>query len=233
MHELAARWVESEPESDTARDLLASSYFRLGRVLRRRNAAAAAGPSYGKAIALAQQVLDKHPKNLEYKFHLALAVIDSAIFALDRKKYTEARPLLEQSERLFEELVAADPEDRENQVWLVHTLYQYGRLERDEDHYAKAEDDFRRALDRLRRLDREGKLEGRPAFKYRHMKVLEREIAYCSAAPRILEDPTAARSSIPVRDDQAPLASRQATGGTVPFRRDGRYRSHTLRVGRR
>ena len=97
--------------------------------------------------------------------------------------------MLEQSERLFEELVAGDPEDRENQVWLVHTLYQYGRRERDEGHYAKAEDDFRRALDRLRRLDREGKLEGRPAFKYRHVKVLQGEIAYCSAAPRILEIP--------------------------------------------
>ena len=80
--------------------------------------------------------------------------------------------MLEESERLFEELVAADPEDRENQVWLVHTLYQYGRLERDEDHYAKAEHDFGRALDSLRRLDREGKLEGRPAFKYRHVKAL-------------------------------------------------------------
>jgi tetratricopeptide (TPR) repeat protein len=194
MHELAARWVKSQPESATASDLLASSYFRLGRVLKRRNDAAAAGTSYGKAIALAREVLAKQPKNLEYKFHLALAVIDSAIFALDRQKYTEARPLLKESERLFEELVSADPEDRENQVWLVHTLYQYGRLERDEDHYAKAEDDLRRALDRLRRLDREGKLEGRPAFKYTHVKALEREIAYCSAAPRILEDPTAARS---------------------------------------
>jgi tetratricopeptide (TPR) repeat protein len=197
MHELAARWVQSEPESVAARDLLASSYSRLGRVLRRRNDASAAGTSYRRAIELAQEVLGRQPKNLEYKFHLALAVIDSAIFALDRQKYSDARPLLEQSERLFEELVAADPEDRENQVWLVHTLYQYGRLERDEDHYAKAEDDFRRALESLRRLDGAGKLEGRPAFKYRHVQSLEREIAYCSAAPRILENPTTARSTVP------------------------------------
>ena len=199
-------------------------------MLRRRNAAAAAGTSYGKAIALAQEVLARQPKNLEYKFHLALAVIDSAIFALDRKKYTEARPLLEQSERLFEELVAADPEDRENQVWLVHTLYQYGRLERDEDHFAKAEDDFRRALDRLRRLDREGKLEGRPAFKYRHVQALEREIAYCSAAPRILEDPTATRSTFPYVTIKLLLLRVMRLAEQSRFRRDGRYRSQTLCV---
>jgi tetratricopeptide (TPR) repeat protein len=197
MHELAARWVESEPDSVAARDLLASSYCRLGRVLRRRNDASAAGTSYRKAIGLAKEVLGRQPKSLEYKFHLALAEINAAIFALDRQEHSDARPLLEQSERLFEELVTADPEDRENQVWLVHVLYQYGRLERDEDHFAKAEDDFRRALDRLRRLDREGKLEGRPAFKYRHVTAIEREIAYCAAAPRVLDEPSVADSQSP------------------------------------
>src|SRR5262249_13368013 len=156
-------------------------------VIWRRNFVADAGKSYGKAIALAQEVLAKQPKNLEYKFHLALAEIDAAIFALDRQKYTEARPLLDKSARLFDELVSADPEDREHQVWLVHTLYQFGRLERDEEHYAKALQNFSQALDRLKRLDQEGKLEGRPAFKYRHVSVLERELAYCSSAPRILD----------------------------------------------
>jgi hypothetical protein len=74
------------------------------------------------------------------------------------------------AERLDTGLAATDPEDRETQVWLVHALLQYGRLEPDEEHFAKAEADFlRRAFDRLRRLDGEGKLEGRPAFKYRHM----------------------------------------------------------------
>ena len=58
--------------------------------------------------------------------------------------------MLEQSRQLFEELVAADPEDRENQVWLVHTLYHYGRLERNEGHYDRAGEVFRDALDRLR-----------------------------------------------------------------------------------
>ncbi len=33
--------------------------------------------------------------------------------------------------------------------------------------------------------------------RYRHVQALEREIAYCSAAPRILEDPTATRSTVP------------------------------------
>ena len=142
-----------------------------------------------------RQLSAEQPKKLEYQFHLALALIDSAILALDRRKYTEARPLLERSEQLLSNLVEADPEDRETQVWLVHTLYHHGRLERDENHFAKAEEDFRRALDRLRRLDREGKLEGRPAFKVRHLNALESEIAFCAAAPRIIEDPSLAVGS--------------------------------------
>ena len=50
MHELAARWVSNEPESTAASDLLASSDFRLGRVLSRRHADADARTSYGKAV---------------------------------------------------------------------------------------------------------------------------------------------------------------------------------------
>ena len=64
-------------------------------------------------------------------------------------------------------------------------------------------------------------------------KALEREIAYCSAAPRILEDPTAARSTLPYVTIKLLLLRVIATGGTVPVRRDGRYRSQTLCVGRR
>jgi hypothetical protein len=56
---------------------------------------------------------------------------------------------------------------------------------------------FRRALDHLQQLDRDGKLEGRPVFKYRHMKVLKRELAYCSLGPRVLENPSVARSQAP------------------------------------
>ena len=86
MHELAARWVESEPESVAARDLLASSYCRLGRVL----GAATTPPPPARVIvrpsSLRRRSLARQPKNLEYKFHLALAVIDSAIFALDRQE---------------------------------------------------------------------------------------------------------------------------------------------------
>ena len=196
MLELAGRWAGNEPASaPPARDLLASGYARMARVLKRRNEFDAAQADYDKAIAIAQELSAQQPKNLEYKFHLALAVIDSAICSLDQRKYAEARPPFERAERLFSELVEADPEDRETQVWLVHTLYQLGRLERDENHFDRADDDFRKALDRLRRLDREGKLEGRPAFKVRHLKALEGEIAYCAAAPRIIEDPSVAVDS--------------------------------------
>ena len=197
MQELAERWVDDEPKSAPARDMLGSSYLRLARIRRNNNESAEAGVAYRQAIAIARAIWTAEPKDIVYKTHLAHAVLDSASLLIDLHEYGEARPLLVESVRLHQELAEADPEDREAQVWLVHAHYHLGRLERDEEHFARAEEVFRQALDRLQRLDREGKLEGRPAFKYRHMRVLKQQVSFCAAAPKVLEDPSVARSQPP------------------------------------
>jgi len=194
MQELAERWVDDEPKNAVARDMLASSYLRLARVRRYYKEFAAAEVAFRDATAIARQLWTAEPKNIVYKTHLALALIDSASLSIDMHKYRDARPLFVESEHLYRELAEADPEDREAQVWLVHVQYQFGRLERMEEHFAQAEEVFRRALDRLRQLDGEGRLEGRPAFKYRHMSVLKKQVAFCIAAPKVLEDASVDRS---------------------------------------
>ena len=197
MHELAGRWAEAVPGDAAARDLLASSYVRLARVRRHYHDHAAAGEAYRQAIAIARPLWQEKPKDLTHKTHLALALLDSAILEIERRAYAAARPPIAEAERLYVELAEADPEDREAQVWLVHARYHFGRLERDEEHFGPASQLFRQALDHLERLDREGKLEGRPAFKYRHMRVLKQDVAFCSAAPHVLEDPSVALSQPP------------------------------------
>src|SRR5262249_20128548 len=91
-------------------------------------------------------------------------------------------------------------EDREAQVWFVHARYYLGRLERDLEHFEVAATVFRKALDHLQQLDREGKLEGRPAFKFRHMRVLQQDLVFCTAAPRVLAE-------LPVAGRQTPYAT--------------------------
>jgi tetratricopeptide (TPR) repeat protein len=163
-------------------------------VRRYHNDVAAAERDYQTAIEIARTVWTDEPKNIVYKTHLALALVDSGIFSLERHDYATARPLFVESVRLFRELADADPEDREAQVWLVHAQYQFGRLEQDQEHFAEAEEIYQPALDRLLKLDSAGRLEGRPAFKYRHMRVLKEKIAFCKAAPNVVEDPSVVRS---------------------------------------
>jgi tetratricopeptide (TPR) repeat protein len=197
MQELAERWVDDEPKSAPARDMLGSSYLRLARIQRNSNEPVEAGVAYRQAIAIARVLWTAEPKDIVYKTHLAHAMLDSASFSIDLHTYGEARPLLVESVRLHQELADADPEDREAQVWLVHAHYHLGRLERNEEHFARAEEVFRQALDHLQRLDREGKLEGRPAFKVTHMRVLKQQVSFCAAAPKVLEDLSVARSQPP------------------------------------
>jgi tetratricopeptide (TPR) repeat protein len=197
MYELARHRADDDPGDHAARDMLASSYLRLARIRRYLRDYPAAEGGFRQAIALARSLRDKSPRDTAFKTHLAGALLDSAILELQRRRYSEARPLFGEAERLFAELAEADPEDRETQVWLVHARYHFGRLERDEEHFARAAEIFGTALDHLHRLDREGKLEGRPAFKFRHMKVLELDLEYCSLAPRVLDEPSIVRPRPP------------------------------------
>ncbi len=216
MQELAKRWVDDEPKSAPARDMLGSSYLRLARIRRNSREFAEAGVAYRQAIAIARALWAAEPKNIGYKTHLAHPLLDLASFLIDLHELGEARPLLVEAVLLHQELVEADPEDREAQVWLVHAHYHLGRLERNEEHFARAEEVFRQALDRLQRLDREGKLEGRPAFKYHphegaqaaSLLLRSRSESHRGSVRRAL---AAARRGHP-----AAQVPRQAYGGTRP-----------------
>jgi tetratricopeptide (TPR) repeat protein len=181
--DLCAKWVALDPANTRFKDVLASCHRKLADMKKLAKEYAAAKDEYLEAIALGREVVAAEPGNLLYETHLSLALQDLASVTQLRHERAEARPLLEEAERLFTEVEAADPEDQLVQLHLVRALCDLARLERDEMQYTKAAELFRRALRRLSRLEREGRLEGRPGFRYEQIPALRQEIANCEGAP--------------------------------------------------
>jgi tetratricopeptide (TPR) repeat protein len=197
MHDLAERWSLDEPKNTEAKDMLASSYRKLADIRKLSRDYPAARGDYLKAVAIGRELLAAVPDNLEFKANLAIALNDLGGVAYRLRDLTEAREPFREAERLFSELVGADPENLTLQIRLTMAQTDVGRLERDESQFATAAEFFGRALERLLRLEREGRLEGRPTFKTQRIPELREEIANCEAAPVALEPLDAVRSRPP------------------------------------
>ena len=152
---------------------------------------------YVRAITIGRELLEDEPNNYEFKTHLSIALDDLAGVAKNEGRFEEARQLLGEAEQLFTELVQSDPEHLESQIALCHTQLHFAILERDASRFAMAAGRFRRVRDRLRQLEREGRLEGRRA-SFMDDRVLAIETTFCEAAPRALLDLDFARSQPPV-----------------------------------
>ncbi|MGO9466039.1 MAG: protein kinase domain-containing protein [Isosphaeraceae bacterium] len=198
MQHLAERWRQEEPENTLPRDLLSTSYRKLADVWKLSGDAASARGDYLKAVKLGKAVVLAEPANLDYKLHLALALDDLAASQHRLGQFDEASARTRQSEQLFSELVQADPEDVDNQIRLVQTRYHLGCLEMDQIELRAAGDHLRLARDGLRRLDREGKLEGRPRDKDQLLPMFAAEAAACEAVTS--PDGAAALKSRPPRE---------------------------------
>jgi eukaryotic-like serine/threonine-protein kinase len=199
MHDLAERWVADEPGNARAKDLLATSDRKLADARKLADDPEAARREYRKAIAIGRELRAAEPGNVEFKANLAVALNDLAGVECRLRQWSAAGPLYREAERLLAEWVSADPEDLEAQVRLVHAQADLARWERDESHFAEAAGLFGRALGRLLRLDREGRLEGRPAYKDQYMPALREEIADCEATPDALGNLAVVRAR-PVRE---------------------------------
>jgi tetratricopeptide (TPR) repeat protein len=197
MHDLAERWSEEDPENTRARDMLASSYRKLADIRKLSHDFPAARDDYLKAVAIGRTLLETDPESIESKANLATALNDLANIAYLCRDFAEARPPYREAERLFSELVAADPDNLAIQIRLILAQIDVGRLERDESRFAAAVDFYGRALERLLRLERQGRLEGHPIFKTQRIPELRDEIANCEAAPIALESLDAVRSRPP------------------------------------
>jgi tRNA A-37 threonylcarbamoyl transferase component Bud32/tetratricopeptide (TPR) repeat protein len=193
MRDLAERWVSEEPASHEAKDLLASSYRKLGDLKKFARDLAGARRDYLDAIAIDRTLLAAEPLNFAFKSHLATALDDLAGVVKDQREFPLARQHFQEAERLFAELVESDPDRREYRLTLLHTTWNRAMLERDDSQFAQAAQYFRLALDQLLKLEREGRLVER-GDSYANSAALQREIAFCEAAPTALADLDFARS---------------------------------------
>jgi len=181
MQQLAQRWSHDEPDNTQPRDLLAASYRKLADTWKLGGDDASARGDYLKAVALGAALIAAEPANLDYKLHLAQALDDLATTQHRLGQLDQASPRLRHAEQLFSELVKADPEDVDNQVRLVQTRYNLGRLEMDQLELPAAMVHLTLAHDGLLRLDREGKLEGRPRDRAQLLTRFKDEVAACEA----------------------------------------------------
>jgi tetratricopeptide (TPR) repeat protein len=188
--------VAEEPANHRARDLLSSSYRKLGDLRKFAKDYAAARHEYSRAIQIGKALIGAEPGNFEFQTHLAIALDDLAGVSRSEGRLDDARQLLVEAEQLFAALVEADPEHLESRLSLLHTRWNRATLERDEAHFAEAAQRIRRIRDQTRELQRAGRLEGHPPA-FADDRTLTVEIQICEAAPGALRDLAFARSQPP------------------------------------
>ena len=132
MHDLAEKWAALEPDNILARDLLATSFRKLGDIRKLAGDDLAARAEYAQAIVLGRKLLLADPANRDVKLHLALALDDQAMTLRRLGRLEEAGPLSRQAEQLFIELVQTDPEDIDNRMRLLQTQFHCGCIEMDQ-----------------------------------------------------------------------------------------------------
>jgi tetratricopeptide (TPR) repeat protein len=189
MRDLAARWVEEEPASTRARNLLAISHRKLGDARKLDHDLDAARVEYAAAIKVGRALLKAEPQDLLYQSQLATALDDLAGIAMARRRLDEARDLLHEAERLLLRRSEDDPDDVDNQVRLVLAHYHLGCTDRDASRFDAARRLFVRALDRLLKLEKQRKLDGMATFRDEWTGLIGRAIADCDGALALRPDP--------------------------------------------
>jgi tetratricopeptide (TPR) repeat protein len=177
----AEHWSQDEPGNMLPRDLVSTAFRKLADCWKLGGDNASARKDYLKAVSLGTEVVAAEPANVEYKLHLALALDDLAMTQRRLGQLDEAFRRSRQSVQLFSELVAADPEDVDNQVRLVQTRFNLGDLEMDRIELSASAADLKIAFDGFMKLDREGKLDGRPRDRQQLKPAFESELAMCES----------------------------------------------------
>src|SRR5262249_55070066 len=131
------------------------------------------------------------------KLHLAQALDDLATSLRRLGELAEAEPHAQQSEKLFLELVEADPEEIDNQMRLIQVQHNCGGLEMDLLRIAAAKAHLRRSRDGLVKLARQGKLDGRQHEKDEMLPRYQAELAACDAVAATPGDLTALKNNAP------------------------------------
>ncbi|APW62936.1 hypothetical protein [Paludisphaera borealis] len=183
---LAKQWSVDQPGDADAAAMLAWCYRKIADMSKLSGDLDEARSDYVRAIAVGRESLKSHPTDLKIKTHLAAALDDLAKVLPRRHDPAEASSLYAEAETLFAEAVESDPENADVRVMLVHAQYDRARLQRDLSHFSEAASTYRRTIETLNRIPREGLTAPAP-HDFLEVEVLERELADCEAAPLALE----------------------------------------------
>jgi tetratricopeptide (TPR) repeat protein len=163
--------------------LLASSFRKLGDIKKFSKDYVGAQHDYLSAIKIGRALVDLEPLNFDFKSHLSIAIDDLAGVVKDQRDFESARRLFQEAESLFAELVESDPDHLHSRTALILTQIRRATMEKNLSRFKLAAEIYRTALDHLRRLEREGRLEG-GRVSFTDTKTLEKEIAFCEAGNR-------------------------------------------------
>jgi serine/threonine protein kinase/tetratricopeptide (TPR) repeat protein len=195
--DLARRWAADEPESVTAREVILATEVKLGDASDAARDWPASRAHYLEAIAIGRQLIADVPDRTRYRGTLAGTLINFVDSILKVGRAAEAEPFIQEAERLAAGLAEADPDHVDYQILLAEAQAHAAGVAGAEARFIEAAGRLRPALERLRRLKREGRLEGLPVYGVEFIKSWAQDLAYFEGAARALDDLAFARSGPP------------------------------------
>jgi hypothetical protein len=196
--DLARRWVADEPHSVTARELIVATEVKLGDAYALiAHDWPATQTHYLEAIAVGRQLEGAATGRLAHQATLTVSLNNLVEHAIRAGRSAEVRLLIEEAERRASALAAADPDNVDYQILFAEAQASAAGVEAANDQFAAAAAQLWPALERLKRLKREGKLEGQPNYGVQYIQNWATDLAYFEGAPRALADIAFARSQPP------------------------------------
>ena len=141
-------WCGSTPLTPGSQDVLATSHNNIGTLHRDTGYPDQALESYGRELAVREQLAREHPEVADYASELGATFNNLAMFALARKGYGEARAKLDQALMWQKKAQAAYPKHptyRYRMTQQLTNMIQAAKGLKD----LKATDEAQRALDEL------------------------------------------------------------------------------------
>ena len=116
--------------ANTAEDYrgLSLAHVRVGSVLARRSRDAEALHHYQRAIDVAREGHRNHPRNVSLRISETVALRAQSGVLLTQKRWQEAVPPLRESIRVYQEIVAADPDDVRTLSMMAATRHRLGQV---------------------------------------------------------------------------------------------------------
>ncbi len=196
--DLARRWADDEPQGMTARELIVATEVKLGDAYALiAHDWPATQTHYLEAIAVGRQLERAPTSQLAHQASLTVSLVNLVEHAVRMGRSAEFRPLIQEAQRRASRLAEAEPDNVDYQILLAESQAIAAGVEGANDQFAAAAATLRPALERLKRLKQEGKLEGLPIYGTQYIHNWAADLAYFEGAPRAVEDIAFARSQPP------------------------------------